>query len=303
MKTQTKAFIALTLFLVAGLFICINLASAMIINNVEQGKIYPGESGSVSVEVKNTFGEDIEDVSLVLDFSMLPFSTVGSAEQSADGIDEDDTETFDFTLKAGNDAKPGDYNIPYIITYANPDAIEITVNGSTTLMNPVIVKKGTIGVSIGAKTEIDYSIETQNPVIGQKGKVTLKMINRGFGDIKFVSVKASPSGFTLISDDENYIGTVNSNDFETASYDVVFNNENAKITATVKYKDFDNKDIVQNVELPVKVYTPQEAIELGIIQKSNSMVYVGIIITLILLYVIYRTIKKRNKKKRQNGGN
>src|SRR3989338_8161735 len=158
MKTQTKAFIALTLFLVAGLFICINHASAMIINNVEQGKIYPGESGSVSVDVKNTLGEDIEDVSLVLDLSLLPFSSVGSAEKSADEINEDDAETFDFTLKAGNDAKPGDYNIPYVLTYANPDAVEITINGSTTIANPVIVKKGIIGVSVGAKTEIDYSI-------------------------------------------------------------------------------------------------------------------------------------------------
>ena len=66
--------------------------------------------------------EDIEDVSLVLDFSMLPFSTVGSAEQSADGIDEDDTETFDFTLKAGNDAKPGDYLLRVTAEYSGQKA-------------------------------------------------------------------------------------------------------------------------------------------------------------------------------------
>ena len=57
------------------------------------------------------------------------------------------------------------------------------------------------------------------------------------------------------------------------------------------------------VSLPVKVYTQEEALEAGLIKKSNSGMYLGIIITLVLIYVIYRQMKKRNRKKKNSQNN
>ena len=101
---------------------------------------------------------------------------MGGSEESIDEIKDGDTESVTFKLKASQDAKPGDYTIPYTLVYTIDD-------GNDT----IIKEQGTIGVTIGAKTELDYSVESNNPVVGNKGKITVKVINRGFGDIKFAS--------------------------------------------------------------------------------------------------------------------
>ena len=61
MKTKNRAYVAIALFVIAGI-ICLSGVSAMIIDSVNQDKIYPGNTGSVSVEIKNTLNDDVEDV-------------------------------------------------------------------------------------------------------------------------------------------------------------------------------------------------------------------------------------------------
>ncbi|MFA6023136.1 MAG: hypothetical protein WC781_03535 [Candidatus Pacearchaeota archaeon] len=270
----------------------IGFVSAISIDNVQQGKLYPGEQASLDIRLKNTLDDSIENVNFHLDLSNSKFMSVGSASDNVDEIQDDDTETFSFNLKASSDIKPGDYNVPYIITYDNP-----AVNGSG-----IITEKGSVGISVGAKTELDYTGITENSIVGQKGKVSLKIINSGLGDIKFVNVKIAPSGFTLLGSDENYIGTVSSNDFETATFDVIFKSESAKLNAIVEYKDFDNNKITQNVNLPLTVYSQEKALELGIIQKNNTFIYVLVIAILVVAFFIYRTIRKRRKKKKNGMG-
>jgi len=271
------------MFLILAVLFTISFVSAMTVTTVNQGKLYPGEATGISIDVKNTLDDDVEDVSLILDLSTTSFIPIGSSEDNVDDINEGDTETFNFDIKASQDIKPGDYNIPYTITYNNGSLIQS--------------KKGVIGITVGAKTELSYSADTETPVIGQKGKVILKIVNTGFGDIKFVTVKLNPSGFNLLTSDDAYIGTVSSDDFETADFNVVFKDKNARLNAVVEYRDFDNRKITQSVDIPLNVYTNDEAIELGIIQKSNTTIYAGILLVLIIAWVVYRVIVKRRKRK------
>ena len=53
----------------------------------------------------------------------------------------------------------------------------------------------------------------------------MKIINSGFGDIKFVNVQIFPDGFILLGSANDYIGNVDSDDFESATFDVIFNDE------------------------------------------------------------------------------
>ena len=143
-------------------------------------------------------------------------------------------------------------------------------------------------------------------VVGSEGKVILKIVNKGFADAKFVSVRIFPEGYTLLSDNNVYIGTVDSDDFESASFDVIFNKENARLKAVVEYKDFNNNKILENVDLPIKVYTREKAIQLGIIKKSNVGLYLIISIAIILIWLVYRKIKrakrlKQSRLRRQEG--
>jgi len=285
MEKQTSNKAGKILMFLASAILLIGIASALSIN-VDQGELYPGQSSDVDVNIKNILSDDITDVSFNLIFSNTRFISVGGSEESIDEIKDGDTESVTFKLKASQDAKPGDYTIPYTLVYTIDD-------GNDT----IIKEQGTIGVTIGAKTELDYSVESNNPVVGNKGKITVKVINRGFGDIKFATIKIAPQGLEVLGNDRTYIGTISSDDFESTNFDVIFKDTNSNVMVTLYYKDFDNNEQTETVTLPVKVYSKEEALELGIIQKNNTALYVGIVVLVIVAWFVYRAIRKRKKKK------
>ncbi|VVB80236.1 Uncharacterised protein [uncultured archaeon] len=266
----------------------LNIASAMVVNSVTSDKIYPGQSGQVSMKVENTLSVDAQDVSISLNLANTGFSTEGSSEKSVDHIDNEDEENFKFILKAAPNTKTGDYNIPYTLTYY--------LEGLNGTLIPSI-KTGTFGITVIAQTELQYDILTENNIIGQKGKATVQITNKGLGDIGFASVRIlSENGVELIGLDNQYIGTVRSDDSGTATFDVVYKSENAQVTAEITYKDSENNAQTETVVLPIKAYTPERALELGLVQKNYTWVYVTIIIVLIIIYIIYKRVKKAKKK-------
>jgi len=276
----------LTLISLALIFLySISFASALIVN-ADYVTIYPGEQGKVSLKIENNENFDIESISVGLNLNNLPFSAVGSSEKDVDDIDEDDDDSASFTLKASTDIKPGDYNIPYVIKYTNSKTDE------------KLEKQGSFGIRVSSKTELDFGIEKTNEVVGKQGKVTLEIINKGLGEIKAVSVEIVSEGFELISKDKIFIGTINGDDTDTASFDVIYKSTSPVLKAKIEYKDFDNKDQVENINIPFKIYTEKEALELGIIKKSNSMIYMGIIVVLMIIWITWRKIKKRRKNNR-----
>lgn len=280
MNTKILTIFAIFLF-------SLSFASAVVVSDVSQQELFPGEETSLVLSVKNTLSDDIEDVSLNLILSNTGFISIGGSEDGENEIKDGSTENFNYRIKASQDIEPGDYNIPYEITFLD------------TGKDDTITKSGSIGIVVSAKTELSYSAEIENNVIGEQGKVTLKIINSGFGDIKFVNVEIFPEGFTLLGSANDYIGNVDSDDFESASYDVIFNDKTANLIASVTYKDFDNNAESIIVDLPLTVYSRERALELGIIEKNNTQSYVGIIVVIVILWFVYRTIKKRRKLRKK----
>ena len=279
---KTKIITIFALFILS-----LSFASAVVISDVSQQELFPGEQTNLDLSVKNTLNDDIEDVSLNLVFDNTPFIPIGGSEDGVDEIRDGNTKNFHYVIKASQDIKPGDYNIPYEITFLD------------TRKDETITKTGSIGIIVSARTELDYSAEIENNVINEQGKVTLKIINSGFGDIKFVNVQIFPEGFILLGSANDYIGTVDSDDFESATFDVIFNDENARLIALVTYKDFNNNEESITVDLPLTVYSRERAVELGIIDKNNTLLYIGGVIVLIILWFVYRYLKKRNKKRKK----
>lgn len=282
MNTKTILPIIALTFLVLTL----NLASAIIVDT-EYSTVFPGEQKEIRLEVENSFDFDIEDVSIALELSDVPFNVVGSSEKGLDDLDSDDDDSATFKLIASTDALPGDYNIPYVVKYTN-------VENSSSEQEE---KTGSFGIRISAKTEIDFSVETENEVVGQQGKISLKIINKGLGEVKFVSVQVFPSGYELLSPEKVYIGNIDSDDSDFASFDVVFKSSAPTLSAKVEYKDFDNNEKSQTVTLPVKVYTREKALELGLIKESKTGLYGGIVAGILIIWFIWRKIRKRRKNK------
>ena len=273
-----------TIITIFAILLALNLSSAIVINSVDTPTLTPSEQGQIRIEIENIFTDDAENVLLSLDFKGLPFIPIGSSQQSIDKIEEDDEETFVFAIKASSDIKPGDYEIPYVLEY------ELNSNEKS--------RAGTIGVKVRANPELIFSVDTKNPVENKQGQVILKIVNKGFADARFVTVKVLSDGLTLLSDDEEYIGTVDSDDFETLTFDVIFKKTNPNFEAIINYKDFDNVLVTKTINLPIEVYTQEKALELGIIKPSYTFYYVGGGVAIIVLYLIYRSIKKRRRLKR-----
>jgi len=272
----------------AGIFLVVfalEFISAIIVDS-NYITIYPGESGKLTLNVENNENFDIEHVSVALDLSGLPFTSVGSSEKDIDDLDEDDDDYISFTLRASTDIIPDDYDIKYLVKYINANNSE-TYN-----------KTGTFGLRVSAKTEIDFGVEIDgNAIVGKDGRISLEIINKGLGGIKSVSVQIFPQGFELISKDKVFVGTIDADDSDTAAFDVIYKITNPTLSARVDYKDFDNQDQTETVNLPFKVYTKEQALQLGIIQNTNYLPYI-IIGILIVVFFIYRRIRKRRKKNR-----
>ena len=292
MKTKKLTIIAF-IFLVLTL----NIASALIIDS-NYITLYSGEEGKVTLDIKNNENFDIEEISVqILLINVLPdktpvplpFTIIGSSEKDVDDIDEDDDDSVSFTLKASTDITPGDYNIPYLIKYLNAEED-----------NESFEKTGTFSLRVSAKTELDFTAEVnENAIVNEAGKISLELINKGLGEIKSVSVQIFPSGFELLSKDKIFIGTINADDTDIASFDVIYKTSNPTLTAKVTYKDFDNNEHIQTINLPIKVYTKEEALELGLIQKNQTGIYIGVIVFILIIWFVYRKIKKSRKNKKK----
>ena len=270
------------------------LASAISVN-ADYIKLYPGNQGSIKVIVDNTGNNDIENVNLALQLSgiaqngsvlSLPFSAIGSSQKTLDDLSSGDDESTSFTLQASTDITPGDYNIPYVLTYQ--------VTGS----NVTTTQAGTFGLRVSAKTDLDFAVQTSSvPIEGKQGQVILQIINKGLGDIKSVSVQIFPNGFDLVSSDKVFIGTIAADDSDTATYNVVYKSLSPTLSAQVSYKDFDNNDQIQTVNIPFSVYTQQQAKNLGLVTSSNTFTYLVVIIVLVLIWYFWRRARKKKKQR------
>ncbi len=274
MKTYMKI---LSLFV--ALLLCVNLVSALTVRSTSDNTFKPAQEGQINVDVENSFTDDVKNVVISLNFKDIPLIPTRSSEKSIDKIDNDDSEPFSFLIKVSQDAKPGDYEIPYTLKY--------------NFNNSDKTSSGTIGVRIFSQPDLTFSITTETPVIGSKGKIDLKIVNKGFSDARFLSVNLISNGFTLLSESNSYIGTVSSDDFETASFDVIFSKQFPNFDALVEYTDFNNQKVSKSLSLPIEVYSVEKAQELGIIKKNNLPSYIGILILIVVIWLVIRAIRKR----------
>ncbi|VVB82041.1 NPCBM-associated, NEW3 domain of alpha-galactosidase [uncultured archaeon] len=284
MNKQTR-FLICTL---AIFILTLGLTSAMTVNSINADNFQPGSDQNIIIKVKNTLTNDAKDVSLILNLPTGTPFTIISSDNSIDEISSDDSESFSFEMKASNDAKAGDYSIPYTLSYS--------ING--TQQTP---RTGTFSLTVEANPELSYSVSTDNPIIGAQGKIKLTIVNKGLGDAKFVNVKITSEGYTLLSDENDYIGTISSDDSQTVNFDVIFNNQNPTLNVLVEYKDFDNNKVTKNVNLPITVYSNKEALKLGIIKQDNTFLYILIVAIGIGVWIIVGKIKKKKRLNKAQG--
>jgi hypothetical protein len=252
-------------------------------------EVQPGGRSSVDVRLRNQGNRDIEDISVGLDLSSstLPFIPIGSAAKKiVEEIEEDESSTVTFNLMTSPDAKPDTYKIPIVVTYK--DADDLTVEETSV-----------IGLIVEAVPELEVAIEESEVFkVGQLGGVTIRFVNKGLGDIKFLSAKLQKAAaYDVISSNDVYIGNVEPDDFETETFRLRFKQKIGNLPLEVKYKDNKNREFKQTFNLDLSLFSQEEAFELGLESKPKTQVYVGVFVAIVLFFLIRRWRKKRRLKR------
>lgn len=303
MKQTNKILIA---SIILGIYL-LSMASALSIYQVSSSpeEVQPGGRVSVTLTIENT-GDRAEDVAVSLNlngasiqlanglqqvFAPVPFSPYqSSSTKNIQRISKDNTDDVSFDLIANSDADSGIYKIPVDISYS--------VGG--------ISKKdsGVVSLIVNAKPLLSVFSDSSGVIKGQTNDVTIKIINSGLGNARFLSIQTeSISNAKIIGADNFYIGDLNKDDFDTAKLSLFVNANSPStinIPLAVSYKDSRNKEYTENFNLLIKAYTTNEAISVGLIQKSYTSTIVFIVILVVAIYIIYRVIRgilRRRKNK------
>src|SRR3989338_3038916 len=256
--------------------------------SVDNGFLEPGKEGKLTINLANKADSMLRGIKVQLALTDMPFVTVGSSnEKSAYQMDGGKSQNFDFNLLAEPEAISGVYNLPIKIDYLDE------VGNSYS-------KEQTVGIIIGAKPDVTVTLDDSEVFMEDTaGEVTVKVVNKGVTDIKFANLKLSESEeFRIISNSEVYLGNIDSDDFDTASFKIFAEKKgkkSIKLPLTLEYKDANNNEYSRNIELSMSLYTSSEAKKLGL-KEGNGFVGTSIAIAIIAAGLIgYRLYRKRKK--------
>ncbi len=245
---------------------------------INPNEISPGEKIRVSITLENIGDKDIKYISVKLDLANLPFAPVESAtEQLLDEIEENEIRQVNFYLIVLPEAEPKIYKIPLELDYNNTN------------------KDTLISITVKSEPELDLILENSEIVkINDNGIIILKLVNLGLTEIKSLRITLLPNlDYEILSTSTIYLNKIDIEDFETAEFTIIPKVKNPKLIFNLNYKDSNNEEYAENKELILNVYTLEEAKKLGLV-KDNILLKIFIpIITLIIIYFIYKRFRKR----------
>jgi predicted PurR-regulated permease PerM len=122
-------------------------------------------------------------------------------------------------------------------------------------------------------------------------------VNKGLTGIKFVNINLKDSeDYDILSPKEVYIGSVDSDDYETAEFKVYvkgFEDSTLKLPLAMEYMDANNNPYQKDLELEFTVYSAKK---LGASSGSSLGTIIFILIILVIAYFIYRRWEKKKRK-------
>ena len=279
--------------------------------SVSPSKFIPGRPSKVTFKIKNLADSTMKDITFKLDLTLstivagsttadlisayekIPFVPVNSAtEKNIKLLKPQETATLDYTLIAFPNAESGVYKIPITLKYRDELSTEYT-------------KNDLIGLTIGSEPEVYVVIEDSDLIAGNKnGKITLKIVNKGVTDLKFADlVLEETAEYKILSNSEEYIGNIDSDDYENVDFQLLLTNNNNKKQKSVlllpiqlTFKDAHNRDYKKELKLKYDIYTAEQRGQ----EKSKSVIIIVIVVAIMIIaWVIYKKWEKKRKSKKR----
>ena len=189
---------------------------------------------------------------------------------------------FLYKISALPDSESGIYKVPVIIDYINK-------------IGEVVEENVTISLLIGDAPDLMVSASSSDIYNGKDtGTINIKIVNKGLTDLKFMSIELEGTEeFSLSSSNQEYIGDVDSDDFETAEFIVKIPDRRSKIMLPInlEYRDANNKEFTESRNIQLNI--PDKADLNG---RSSSSTWIIIIILIVVGFFVYRWWKKKKKR-------
>ncbi len=255
--------------------------------------VAPGSKTKLMVSLRNHATSLLKDIKIILDLGKsgneeTPFAPVGSTnEKVISAIGPQATLPLEFNLLVDPDAKSKAYKVPLRIEYSD-------------VLNKNYSKTRTITLIVGVEPDLSVYVDTTTVYsAGKTGEVSVKIVNKGLTDIKFLNVKLDKAeGYKVLSPYEVYIGNIDSDDYETADFKINVDKaskEKVILPLTIEYKDANNQEYTKKVSLELPLYTNSEAKKLGLVENGNKGILFAILIIAVVGFFAYRMWKKRRK--------
>lgn len=249
----------------------------------------PGKTTDVRIHLRNMAQTLIKDVKVTIGLDGIPIAPIGSTNiKMLDIIEPVSDSVVSFTLMPEPDAASKLYKVPIKMEFSDR-------SGTTYLRNE------TIGLIIGAKPDLIAEIDSSSARMkGQTGDVTIRFVNKGVTPIKFLYAHLEDTEYyDILSAKESYVGNIDSDDYETTDFKITLKDSNGEeviLPLSIDYKDANNNNYADRVELPLRLYTASEAKALGITQGSS---FTGIFIVIVIVaagFFIYRRWRRKQGK-------
>ncbi len=249
----------------------------------------PGNYLDIWINVQNWGAVEIRGVNFLLE-PEYPFSF----NPGDDGIHNlgllgswSDAE-IKYQLRVDSNALEDSYNLT-LRQCADVDCEELTKSFKI----PVTVKTGgTSKIEVGLE---DFTIYSENT----RGIVTLNVVNRGRLDVKFLTLELLDSEeYEIISPSRVYVGELESDDFDTADFDIYIKDADGNVELPIKvdYSDENYGEYIDDEILILKIYSSDELKKMGLVQAGGSS-WITVVGILVVAGGAYWYWKKKTKKK------
>jgi hypothetical protein len=245
-------------------------------------KLVPGQEATIEVKVENDASVLFKNLQAVLDVDgtsvpIVPYKA--TKEQTLSKLYVGDSYTFSYSVIVEENAKSGVYKVPIKIEYRDLD-------------NTAYSRNDTFGLLVGSDADLAFNLEEYDTFQeGLTGEFVVSVSNIGPSDVKFLTIELMEGdGYTLLGPSKEYLGNIDSDDFETSRFNVYVDNiDDVDLNFGVSYKDTYNEEMEETFSLALPVYSATEVGKYGL--DGNGKSYATYIIYIILLLVVYYFIK------------
>lgn len=256
----------------------------------EPTQIKPGETGRISITVRNLADSLLKDIKIKLDLTSatLPLAPYqSSSERIIPQLESNFQDTLLYDVIATPDATPGLHKVPINITYFDEDNKQYRINDI-------------LAVQIGDQPKIRAFLrKTSSLEAGSNAKVTISLANAGSSDLKFVELNLLPSdSYELLGASRYfYIGDVDADDTESEELELYIHQDQPTLTIPLKvdFLDANNRPFVQEFTLELPLFETSELQKYGVIQNSSTLFIITLLIIGGVGFYIYHRYRKKQK--------